>query len=606
MFAFEGVTTGVEEGGVAKTHAFDLVESESNEVTMDGRAGAEMHLGQSTEEHLGQHWAADDVVLSTPSGGGEIGQRLDVEASGEGGGVDVEIIGEVEAARAGHGQVNFLSPPPSEQTEEPLSMGRVESLLGGMDQTSRRYAEVAAGVKEAHKLLAWLRAHHPEWSTGVDASRIADKRVLDDLIIERFARSGASFCFQARRAVEKYEQFVAKHESMVVGGNPYPPTVDLVAWFALWTLDGTRTLKRRTGKAFKGSSGKSRCKGLGYAATLFGAPFNPSVLKHEVVLMAIRKPLDAEQAEVAEAHMGVFVQFLFEEAAAGSFPGGAKPSEIEQDYAAMFAACGLSSIRSEEALRSKVIGVDGAAGGAFGQSAVLRCAGAKAARVADMKPFEVAVPTCGGAGFREGTGAVLSSFFKKYVGREFVFRAYDKARGRAAGAGAIAEGWSAPVRCADPTMVADMFYHLMGVFGFAKPLCLGIALRPYAFRHLLPDVTRALGWRLDDRMELGRWSVDVLRAFLAADAAETGRRQSKKRSSASLSAACANLYSRGKAAMERELELRVRACGVVRMHVAGRDWRDVVPVQREPPSFTFLKGSVEDELDPEEGGSDVE
>ena len=59
-------------------------------------------------------------------------------------------------------------------------------------------------------------------------------------------------------------------------------------------------------------------------------------------------------------------------------------------------------------------------------------------------------------------------------------------------------------------------------------------------------------------------------------------------SAASLASATANLYSRGRAAMDRELALRRRAIALVSEFVGERAWGDVVPVQYGAPTFAFL------------------
>lgn len=232
-------------------------------------------------------------------------------------------------------------------------------MLVGLEEGGRRHAEVARDIAAARALRSWLVHAHPwNWATSATSSRIADAASLEELEVERFARRGASYCNQARCAVQAYESFISKHSGLVVGGCAYPPTEELVAWFSLWSIDETRTLKRRTGKPFKGESGKQRVKALGYAAVLFGAPFEPGMLKSEVVAMATKRPPDAAEAGTAEAHEGVFVQCWFECIAAGVFPDGTPASEVEVDFACVFAIQGITSLRSVEALRASVVGID--------------------------------------------------------------------------------------------------------------------------------------------------------------------------------------------------------------------------------------------------------
>jgi hypothetical protein len=488
----------------------------------------------------------------------------------------------------------------AEQLEAPATGAgvRADSLAEGLEEGSRRRAEVEADVAEATRLLEWLEVSHPAWlRAGGQPSRIADAATRRDLLVERFAKRGRSYCQQGRCAVVAYERFIAKHAHLVVGGAPYPPTTELVAWFLLWNLDLTRAKKRRAGKPFKGTSGKQRKKALGYAAALFSAPFDADLLGAEEVVMASKRPPDAEEAGVAEAHVGVFVQCWMEAVAAGAFPDGAVPTEVERDYAAGFAACGITSLRTEEMLRSQVKGISEEAGG---EALVLHCAGGKTSSKADMRPFDAALPL-GVTGFLGGpTGAALLAFAKRHLALPFVFRRITRH--------ASGPRWYASVEAARPDDVSHMFYHILARCGLEETVARSFNTRPYGFRHLLPDITRRAGWRLEDRMELGRWSVEVLKAIVMAAAAEHGTRQTRgKVAGAGLAAACANLYSRGKAAFGREIELRRAACAVVRDHIGDRVWTGVVPVQREAPSFDFLfPGSQAEELasDSEESGEE--
>jgi hypothetical protein len=95
-------------------------------------------------------------------------------------------------------------------------------------------------------------------------------------------------------------------------------------------------------------------------------------------------------------------------------------------------------------------------------------------------------------------------------------------------------------------------------------------------------------------MELGRWSLSIIRALVMARHAEGGTARSALASAAaSLSTATANLYSRGRAAMDREVDLRRRAIALVRDFVGERVWADVVPVQHDAPSFSFMFDEAE-------------
>ena len=112
------------------------------------------------------------------------------------------------------------------------------------------------------------------------------------------------------------------------------------------------------------------------------------------------------------------MQCWMEAVAAGAFPDGAVPTEVERDYAAGFAACGITSLRTEEMLRSQVKGISEEAGG---EALVLHCAGGKTSSKADMRPFDAALPL-GVTGFLGGpTGAALLAFAKRHLALPFVF-----------------------------------------------------------------------------------------------------------------------------------------------------------------------------------------
>ena len=257
--------------------------------------------------------------------------------------------------------------------------------------------------------------NHPEW-ISLDGSGM-HLAVARQLRLRLYVAKGAAYCQKARTSVTRYEAFCARNVETIPSG-PYPPTEEKVAWYLLDALDRTRDLKKRTGKPFKGSSGKSARKGLGCAREVLGAPFTEELLKCQLVRAAEQKPPDAAEAGTAEAHLGVEVQCAMESVAAGAFPDGSKPTAVEVEWAAGFAIMGVSSMRSEEGLRSSVKGFEPGA-------VVLHCTGAKARTKADIKPFDVAVPL---EGFLPGTGEVLQRFCRQYSGRPFIFRSFKKPR----------------------------------------------------------------------------------------------------------------------------------------------------------------------------------
>ena len=95
-------------------------------------------------------------------------------------------------------------------------------------------------------------------------------------------------------------------------------------------------------------------------------------------------------------------------------------------------------------------------------------------------------------------------------------------------------------------------------------------------------------------MELRRWSLSIIRDLVMAAHAESragSTRQARQQAVASLNTAMANMYSRGRAAMMRELQLRCDAIAVVASWLDGRPWSEAVPVQSGPPSFDFMFGA---------------
>ena len=109
-------------------------------------------------------------------------------------------------------------------------------------------------LKEGEKLLGWLELNHSEW-ISLDGSGM-HLAVARQLRLRLYVAKGAAYCQKARTSVTRYEAFCARNVETIPSG-PYPPTEEKVAWYLLDALDRTRDLKKRTGKPFKGSSGKS-------------------------------------------------------------------------------------------------------------------------------------------------------------------------------------------------------------------------------------------------------------------------------------------------------------------------------------------------------------
>ena len=242
---------------------------------------------------------------------------------------------------------------------------------------------------------------------------------------------------------------------------------------------------------------------------------------------------------------------------------------------------GVGGVRDVEALRSKLSGWVGKGGGRY---LACDCAGGKCSSQYDMMPFTFPVPPAGFTPFFESTLTAWAdrrtgmAWFKPYFFRKFRRTADGFA-------------WSGD-ESAPPEQIVEMWYILLERLGLDRVLCARIRLTPYATRHILPDVTRRQGWPLEKRMSLGRWSIDAIRELLLllaqGNASASGGVRKRMRSAAS---ACANIYSRGSAALSKEAELRREATALVSAFIGDKPWRDVVPIQREKPTFDFLVGT---------------
>ena len=564
---------------------------------------------QGMQERAPVAWTAVGRSLehSARMAGSAAEQRLELEsrrvANSIGSGVGfgaAERGGGLLGARARLGLAEGASTPtaaPKEQSEGPDSvMSRTDSLLARLEVGSHDYKAMRKAIAEARRSFDYLQKSHPEWI----ANSFSQEATIKDLTTERFAKCGASYVADARRSVERYDRFIEKQGSVLSGTSGYPPDPDVVAWCALSVLDDTRAAKQRMAEKraaevaaggdvaaaskFKGTSGKGFVKGLGKASKAFGAPFGEDVLKSQVVEMATKKPSDAASVASEESHMGVFAQCWFEQ-----LGGGANPSddvmldEQQVDFAQTFAVMGITGLRDVEGLRSRVAvsdtGVALHTDGPFEDFAILHCTAGKSSRHVDAQPFDAACPA---KGFTPVFGKWFLSWVQAREGKPFIFRKFKTtASGRRV--------WAVPEEVADSGQVTAMWYELLGIspLSFSEAVCKSIRLTPYATRHLLPDVARALGWPIEDRCELGRWSVSIIKEIIMASRPPAAKRVKSAKT------ACANLYSRGQAALERELELRSAAVEAVAVFAgAGKGdagWTKRVPVQEDAPSFGFLK-----------------
>ena len=238
----------------------------------------------------------------------------------------------------------------------------------------------------------------------------------------------------------------------------------------------------------------------------------------------------------------------------------------------------------------------------------IRCDGGKTPRKADIRPFNVACPA---EGFTPGFSAVAVAWAKRYKGRPYLFRAFARHRKRdreqLGATASVANGWQVEEASADSDMHRDMYYEIHERCGMDRQACAAAGNTPYGPRHIMPDLTRTAGWPLEDRMELGRWSLAIIRAYVeAAHSAGVSTRRTQQ--AGDLRRAMANLYSRGNAAVQREVALRRRAIAIVRDFIGDRDWWTVIKVQAGPPDFDYIVASPvrPREADADEGEDEVE
>ena len=200
-------------------------------------------------------------------------------------------------------------------------------------------------------------------------------------------------------------------------------------------------------------------------------------------------------------------------------------------------------------------------------------------------------------GFTHYYEQFVSGWVDARDGTPYFFRGYKASR---------QGGFAWLDEAAQPEDATSMWYELMGHLGFSRESCEQIRLTPYGTRHILPDVTREMGWLLEKRMDLGRWSLAAIRELLLV--LKTDASVSKKAATAaqaSARSAMAKQYSRGAARLFDEAALRREATGIVRDYIAGREWWEVVPIQRQRPTFGFLRGELLDrESGPDSSGDE--
>lgn len=420
---------------------------------------------------------------------------------------------------------------------------------------------------EAKKTGKWLDDDHPEWAwSDVEASRIGDIDILRGVLEVTMMQLGKDRVSAARRAIIRYEDFCILHSDDIIGGA-YPPTTQLVAWFLYYVNAMARFKAERRKVVYKGTAAKAVALALAGAHAIFGAPFPPSLMESTQVKMA-RGVGVLPQVE-DKAHWSVAVVSHIEELA-----GNSETPTHTRDYCKAFLLTTTSTLRCVEALRSKVVcfvprASDDIADTADSGYVELLCAGGKPTTMAKMKPFRVWTPDVGVL----GKLGWLGEYAADYAGKEFMFRSFTST---VANDVTTATGWA--TGCASEEQLKGALNSILAL----PPLSMTSANRKdggvsgHGARTFLVDATRAKGWGLDQRGEIGRWKPG-----------DTGARASRSQ---------ANNYSRDAAARTAQLKLRRSALRIITDFLAGRPWTAVVPMQiGVEASFAFLCGGAEDD-----------
>ena len=405
-----------------------------------------------------------------------------------------------------------------------------QQMIDGTEVGSKRRQEVVADVKEAAVCFDWLLREHSDWLKLGAQIRVAS--VVRDLRMSAFAKRGKAYVQKSRCTVQRYERFVQAHGHAIVGEG-YPPDADVLAWFVIYVIDQCRAKKARNAKsAFKGTSGEAVVKGLAQSHTLFKAPFPPGLLGSDQVWTSAKRPTDVENEDEEEAHAGAWVLCFLEELGVGGLrPGTSEPlSEVQIEYARVFALSGVLGLRTIEMERSRVTGV-ARDGDGVATHLTLRCAGGKASKKVTIRAFDAVAPC---QGFTRQFAEWIGDAAGKWMGRAFMFRAFERG---AAGSGSVAGAWVARPEAAESTQVVAMFFELLSMAGMTRERCMAASLTTYAMRHILPDVTRQAGWPLPARTELGRWAPSTIRAILEIEGGASRKRS--RGASAAARLACA-------------------------------------------------------------------
>ena len=455
---------------------------------------------------------------------------------------------------------------------------------GDLKKGSHAAREVEEDEKAASMALAWIRSDHPEWlASTAGASGIRDDAIRDEILFAKLAAYGKSYLNAARCAWVRYDAFAAANAADLTEEARRNPTELSVLWFVLSEQADSQARALAAGRTFKGTVALQLVKALKKAATAFGAGMEDSLLRDSPAVLFARRPaIDPQDLVEDAAHWPAFLQCSFEALAASEV--STSLDEVERDWARGFALMGVAGFRGVEGLRSRITGVtrEDADLGTFVE---LLCDGGKSSRIATRKPFFGWIPDEG----LTGKWQWIPAWADEHAGEPFIFRGV-KSVGATKGF-----AWKLSDEGARVAATAAHMQRMFGHLARREPMCMAAekmvrgGATPYGSRHLLPDLTRAAGWGLSDRGELGRWA--------PATALEGREKSAAGKAKKSPARSQQDNYSRDAAARQRQIRLRRAACRLVSslMVDAKGGWQDFLPRQAEgPTTFEFVGGDPED------------
>jgi hypothetical protein len=473
----------------------------------------------------------------------------------------------------------------------------VMNATDAMASGSKRQIEVSQDLAEAVKIAHWLSLR-PLGCIKDSPSGIYAHARRDTLIAILSKVPKPTLC-RLRRVVERLDEWASKPSGSALTEQLYPLSSDIILQFISDQQEAAR-ISAPLG-TFKATVAPSLAKSLKKAGGLFRLNIADGVFDDPRLALLTSRPPSAIELEPDVAHMSMSLFGSFLELALGEFSQqalGRPPRVTLSEYALLYArsfCCAIAaSLRTIEAERARLESFT--ADDAF---VVIRVAGGKPKRMTEVLPFVTRIPL---SSLPLGMALWLPGFADRMAPFPFLFPQFGTARGFA-GRIMHATTWGAKA-VATRAHISRAFDDLASLPpALLSPSDLESAgTTLYAIRHLLPDVARQYGFRKEDRDELGRWEASPLERDNTSILAEPDLPRSpqrKKRRAGKRSSS--NLYSRGEAALSRELIVRNMVLSRITQAFGDpSSWHERVPAQRgEPPSFVFLPGCYPDQdLDP--------